>query len=88
MKRFLAILLVSLILLFVAFIIQNAEMVDLTFLVWGIQISKALLMMICGALGFVIGVLAFSFKKPISKLPSEHSSVGAEQIPDVKDSKS
>jgi putative membrane protein len=61
MKRIYSILILSIALLFVVFIIQNAEMVDLTFLIWGIEISKALLMMICAAVGFLLGMLAFSF---------------------------
>lgn len=81
MKRLYASLLVVLILLFVAFIIQNAEMVDLTFLVWGIQISKALLMMLCGALGFIIGLLAFSFKKSESNTSGSKPSAGANKLP-------
>jgi len=52
-----------LVVLFAAFIIQNAEMVDLTFLVWGLQISKALLMILCAGVGFLIGLLVFSFRK-------------------------
>lgn len=81
MKRIYAVLIVLLTLLFVAFIIQNAEMVKLTFLVWGIEISKALLMMLCAAVGFLIGLLVFSFRRakpvekelPTSDKPSSHS---------------
>jgi lipopolysaccharide assembly protein A len=61
MKRIYSILVLLIAMLFVVFIIQNAEMVDLTFLIWGLEISKALLMMICAAVGFLIGMLAFSF---------------------------
>ena len=66
MKRIYSILILLLIVLFVAFIIQNAEMVDLTFLIWNIEISKALLMILCAGVGFLIGLLVFSFarKKP------------------------
>lgn len=63
MKRIYSILILILVLLFVAFIIQNAEFVDLTFLVWGIEISKALLMILCAGVGFLIGLLVFSFRK-------------------------
>lgn len=63
MKRVYSILIVVLIILFVIFILQNAETVDLTFLVWGIEMPKALLMMLCAALGFLIGLLVFSFRK-------------------------
>ncbi|MEX2597206.1 MAG: LapA family protein [Salibacteraceae bacterium] len=63
MKRIYSILILILVLLFVMFIIQNAEMVKLTFLVWGIEISKALLMMICAAVGFLIGLFIFAFRQ-------------------------
>ena len=60
MKRIYSILILALVLLFVVFIIQNAETVDLTFLVWGLELSKALLMMLCAGVGFLIGLLVFS----------------------------
>lgn len=76
MKRFLSIIVLILTLLFVAFIIQNAELVELTFLAWSIEISKALLMMICAALGFLIGLVAFSFsKKPQSNNPAQETMI-------------
>ena len=74
MKRIYSIVVLSIALLFVVFIIQNAEMVDLTFLIWGLEISKALLMMICAVVGFLIGMLAFSFsssKKKTEKEPTK-----------------
>lgn len=67
MKRIYSVLILLLVVLFVAFIIQNAEMVDLTFLVWGIEISKALLMILCAGVGFLIGLLVFSFARSKSK---------------------
>ncbi|MEQ9188763.1 MAG: LapA family protein [Cryomorphaceae bacterium] len=63
MKRIYSILILCLVVLFAAFIIQNAELVDLTFLIWGIEISKALLMILCAGVGFLIGLLVFSFRK-------------------------
>lgn len=71
MKRIYSILVLLIALLFVVFIIQNAEMVDLTFLIWGLEISKALLMMICAAVGFLIGMLAFSFSSSKKTLEKE-----------------
>jgi uncharacterized integral membrane protein len=79
MKRLYSILIVALIILFVIFILQNAEDVDLTFLVWGVEMPKALLMMICAALGFLVGLLVFSFRKaspkeaPLKAAPAESS---------------
>lgn len=67
MKRIYSILILILVVLFVAFIIQNAEMVDLTFLIWGIDISKALLMVLCAGVGFLLGLVVFSFRKAAAK---------------------
>ena len=67
MKRIYSILILILVVLFVAFIIQNAEMVDLTFLIWGIEISKALLMVLCAGVGFLFGLVVFSFRKATTK---------------------
>lgn len=76
MKRIYAIGTVILLILFVAFIVQNAEMVDLTFLIWGIEISKALLMILCAAVGFLVGLVFFSFRKskPSEKKPDSSQS--------------
>jgi len=59
MRRFLSILAVILTVLFVIFIIQNAEMVGFTFLAWSIMISKALLMILCAAMGFLLALVLF-----------------------------
>lgn len=69
MKRIYSILILCLVVLFAAFIIQNAELVDLTFLIWGIEISKALLMILCAGVGFLIGLLVFSFRKSQKEAP-------------------
>lgn len=59
MRRFLSILALILTILFVIFIIQNAEMVGFTFLAWSIMISKALLMILCAAVGFLLALVLF-----------------------------
>lgn len=79
MKRIYSIFILTITLLFVVFIIQNAEMVDLTFLIWGLEISKALLMMICSAVGFLVGMLAFSFRT--SQKKSETQAVEKQEEP-------
>jgi uncharacterized integral membrane protein len=69
MKRFLAILSIVLLLMFIAYIIQNAEAVPLNFLFWSAEVPKALLMAICAAVGFVLGLVLFSF--PNKTQPSD-----------------
>jgi uncharacterized integral membrane protein len=45
----------------VLFIIQNVAVVEVQFLIWSIQVSRSLLMLILLAVGIIVGWLLHSF---------------------------
>lgn len=58
MKLFRIILILAFVLAIVVFSVQNAEVVEVRFLVWSVETSRALLMLVCVAVGSLCTVLA------------------------------
>ena len=60
MKKVVSVFVVILTILFVMFIIQNAASVYVDFIFWTLEISFSLLMIVCMAIGFLIGLVVMS----------------------------
>ncbi|WP_394699777.1 lipopolysaccharide assembly protein LapA domain-containing protein [uncultured Pseudodesulfovibrio sp.] len=58
----------SLILFFLLFILQNTEQVQVAFLFWTISLSRAFILLITLFLGIIIGIIAAIGKKKIKAL--------------------
>ncbi len=74
MKQFRIIVGILFIVLIVTFSVQNAGMVDVRFLSWGVEISLALLMLICISLGAIVSMFLLMppfFKKKKTTVHSE-----------------
>lgn len=71
--------------LIVIFSIQNAEAVKVVFWVWKVEISLALLMVVCVGAGIMIAAVANLFNRDKKKAPgskqvkNEHKPRGAEE---------
>jgi len=58
MKQFRIIIILLFTFVVVIFSIQNSEVVEVNFLAWTIEISRALLMLACAAIGSISTILA------------------------------
>ena len=72
MKRFFTVAVTILVVLFSVFIIQNAQAVPLEFMFWTAMAPLSLLMILCAAVGFTIGIFMFGrSKRHASRKPSQ-----------------
>jgi len=64
--KFKIIIIILLLLLLVIFALQNTEVVDIKLWFWVAKIPRALLILLCIAMGVIIGMIASrcSFEKP------------------------
>ncbi|OGW77360.1 MAG: hypothetical protein A3J52_02275 [Omnitrophica bacterium RIFCSPHIGHO2_02_FULL_49_9] len=53
----------SLLLLLVVFVVQNYEVVELRFLIWSVQVSRAIVLFLSVLIGIVIGWLLTHMSK-------------------------
>ncbi|MBU0986076.1 MAG: LapA family protein [Proteobacteria bacterium] len=59
--------------LFAVFILQNAQMVEVRFLFWGTEASRAIVLLVTFFLGLVTGWLTvWKHKKPAENKPKEN----------------
>lgn len=70
MRKVVTVLVTALVVLFAIFIIQNAQSVLLKFTIWSTELPLALLMILCAAVGFLMGIFTFSRTKK-TKSPAE-----------------
>lgn len=54
--KFKAVLIITLVVLFTVFVLQNTEEVDLSFLFWTFKVSRVLMLVGALAVGFLIGL--------------------------------
>lgn len=75
MKLFRIILIILFALVIIIFTIQNAEVVEVKFLNWSVETSRALLMLVCAAIGSLCTILALlpMFFGGIKKKNTGHS---------------
>lgn len=58
----------SLVLLFLLFLLQNTEQVQVALLFWTVSISRALILLVTLLLGIIIGIIAtFGMQRGVSK---------------------
>ncbi len=55
---FRTVIIVALVFLFTAFVFQNTEVVEITFLFWRFPLSRVLLLLGALSVGFLVGLLA------------------------------